>query len=171
MRRLAMPAIIAFLVAGILLPLQAGALSLQDPSPSPDSVTVPKTFHIAGVPGLKRDARVDLTLTADALILTQGKKTRLTIPFERIRRVTQLYGEREYPKTAYVATVATFGVGSLLLLKKRKMDTLVVDFSNERGGLMGAVLQLPQGQGDSCKEWLFRHNVRVEDFEPAAEAN
>jgi len=168
MKRLAMPVIIAFLVTGFILPPQAGALSRQDPSASPDRITVPKTFHIAGIPGLKRDARVDLTLTADALILTQGKKTRLTIPFERIRRVTQLYGEREYPKTAYVAAVATFGVGSLLLLKKRKMDTLVVDFSNERGGLMGAVLQLPQGQGGPCKQWLFEHNVKVEDFEPGS---
>ena len=164
MKRLLAGIVIVFLLGVAVFPASPDKQTLAQ---SQGAYSVPKVFHIAGVPSLSRGARVDLHLTQNELILQQGEKKRLIIPYERVRRVVQLSGERNYPKATYAAAVSTFGVGALLILKKRIMDTLVVDFSNERGGLMGAVLQLPQGQGQPCKQWLLQHDVRVEEPELA----
>jgi hypothetical protein len=90
----------------------------QPPSPPQDAYSVPKIFHIVGVPDLSCNARVDLYLTPSELILLQGRKKRLIIPYGRIRRVVQLSGERNYPKATYAAAISTFGVGALLILRK-----------------------------------------------------
>ena len=133
---------------------QAVSPAAKKPSPEPaaaepKTLTVQDVFHIVGIPGLKRNARGDLTLTATELSFQKGNKRLLVLPFERIRRVEVVSGERHYGKsTAGAAMVTPFGLGALLILHKRKVDTLVIDYVNERGGLIGAVLQLPEHQGE-----------------------
>lgn len=135
-------------------------------APAADNLTIPKVFHIAGIPGQRRNARVELVLTGKQLAFNQKKTSVLILPYERFRRVQLLRGERHYPEATYAVVLATGGIGSLLLLKKRKVDVLVIDFVNERGGQMGMVLQLPQGDGLKCKEWLAQFGVTVEEPPP-----
>jgi hypothetical protein len=87
-----------------------------------------------------------------------------------VERAQLLVSERHYPEASYVAAVATpFGIGSLLILKKRQMDTLVMDFRSERGGLMGLVVQLPKGQGAVCKDFLAPRGLTLEEPPPSPE--
>lgn len=123
---------------------------------------------MAGIPGIKRNARGDLILTNQELIFQKGKKQRLVLPYERIRNVQILSGKRHYGKATTGAAAAVGIVGALLILKKRKVDTLVFDYVNERGGRMGMVLQVPLGQGASCKDWLDRFGVGAEEPEPVS---
>ena len=126
--------------------------------------TLPKVFHITGIPELRRNARGDLALTQKALIFQQSKKSLLELPYQRIRRVQIISGHRYHGKSTVVAAgVDPTGLGSLLILKKRKVDTLALDFVNDRGGLMGLVLQVPENDGARCKQWLVRFGVTVEE--------
>ncbi len=139
--------------------------SSQPTAPEAQNLTLTNIFHMVGIPGLKRNARGDLILTDRELIFQQGKKRLLVIPYERMPRVQLLSGERHYGKTT-AGAVAVSSLGAFLILKKRKVDVLVLDYLNERGGLMGLVLQVPEKQGVTCKDWLVRFGVVVEEPEP-----
>jgi hypothetical protein len=142
------------------------ALPAQEPpktSAEGETLTVRHIFHITGVPGIGRNTRGDLLLTGKDLIFQKNNKNLLVLPYERIRLVQFLSGERHYPEATYAMAVAFGFVGALMILKKRKVDALVVDFVNERGGRMGMVLQLPLGQGGLCREKLTSGGVKVEE--------
>jgi len=126
-----------------------------------DVLVVRKVFHVAGIPGLRRNERGDLILKTLHLSFSKGKKEAVIIPYDRIRQAQLLSGERHYPKATYAAAVTTFGIGALLIMHKRQVDTLIMDYTNERGGLMGLVLQLPKGTGDQCKELLVSRGVKL----------
>jgi hypothetical protein len=131
-----------------------------------DHLLLPSVFHILGVPGVKRNRRVDLDLSAQSLIVRQGSQDRLSIPFTRLRRLEVLRGKRTYAKATYAAVLG-MGVGGLLVLNKNKrVDTLVFDFVNERGGEMGLILQVPEGKGADCIQWLRRYGIAAEEPEP-----
>jgi hypothetical protein len=144
------------------LPTQERPMATQQQSP-PEQLAVPKVFHIAGIPGLYRDARGDLILTANDLLFRQGKKQRVVVPLSRIRKALFISGERHYEKATYAAAVATFGIGGFLIMKKHKVDTFILDYTNERGGLMGMVLQIETKDGSKCRDWLKQFGVRVEE--------
>ena len=136
-------------------------------APPAETFTVPKVFHIAGIPGQRRNARITLVLNDKKLVCEKKGVSVLEVPYDRFRQAQLVSGARDYPEATYAAAVATFGIGGLLIAKKRKMDVLVVDFVNERGGRMGLVLQLPLGQGPACKEWLAQRRISVEEPGPA----
>ncbi len=136
-------------------------------APPAETFTVPKVFHIAGIPGQRRNERLTLILEDKKLVCEKKSVKVLEVPYERFRRAQLVSGTRDYPEATYIAAVTTFGIGGLLIAKKRKMDVLVLDFVNERGGKMGLVLQLPLGQGPACKEWLAHRGISVEEPEPA----
>jgi len=158
------------LVSLSISPAQQAAILTPTPQQQKeaDSLILPKTFHIAGIPGLKRNARGDLILNSRELIFKQDKKQSLIVPFERIRRLQVLSGERHYGKTTAVAYIAGGAPGTLLLLKKRKVDTVVFDYVNERGGLMGMVIQVPENRGIECKNWMARYGAVTEKPQPSS---
>jgi hypothetical protein len=45
---------------------------------------IKQAFHLAGIPGVSRQARVDLSFSPDRLVFRQ-KKTSFEIPYARIR--------------------------------------------------------------------------------------
>ncbi|MEW6209625.1 MAG: hypothetical protein AB1631_14755 [Acidobacteriota bacterium] len=133
-----------------------------------ERLTVPKVFHIAGIPGVPRNSRGDLILTSGDLIFQQGKKQRVSVPLTRIKKALFVSGERHYERATYAAAVATFGIGAILITKKHKVDTFILDYTNERGGLMGMVLQTEIKDGSKCREWLSRFGVQVEEPQSGA---
>jgi hypothetical protein len=158
--RVAKTGCLAALLIGAVAAFPSGAVS------EAEVLEVRKGFHIAGIPKLMRDARVDLTLTPMHLLVRKGKKEVLRLPYERIRAARRLVGEREYPG-ATAALVATIGApGALMLMKKRKVETLIFEFLNDRNGQMAAVLQVPKEAGPGIKEWLARCGVTLEDPPP-----
>ena len=54
----------------------------------------------------------------------------------------------------------------MLFRSKRHVDTVVVEYVNERNGKMAMVLQLPEHEGARCLQWLERHGVKSEGQEP-----
>lgn len=149
-------------------PKTVAALDAQEPraqQPTQELI-IKRTFHIAGVPGLRRNARCDLVLGPESISIKQGKRRRLELPIDRIRKAQLFSGERHYPGATYGAALATFGVGALLILKKHHVDTLVLDYANEAGGLMGLVIQVDKGHGAECREWLTKYGVTVEEPPP-----
>jgi hypothetical protein len=128
-------------------------------------------FHLAGIPGMRREARVDMAPNANALVF-QTKKVHYEVPYTRIRQVLLLHSDRRYEGTTYAAAVATFGAGAFLILKKHHMDTAVLNYVNERGGKMGIVLQMETAQGEQFKALLNLQGVSVEEpGDPAAAAS
>ena len=73
------------------------------------------------------------------------------VPYARIKQVLLLVATRNYEKAAIAFGTATAAlgipVGSLLILKKHKVDTVVVDYENERHGRIGLVIQMEKGKG------------------------
>ena len=62
-------------------------------------------------------------------------------------------------KSAGVAAAATYGVGALLILKKHHVDTVILDYVNERGGKMGIVIQMETSQGQPFSDLLKSRGV------------
>jgi len=127
-----------------------------------------KLFHLVGVPGLRRDQRVNLAFDADGLSF-QTSKVQYQVPYARIRQVLLLNSDRRYEGRTYAAALATYGVGALLILKKHHVDTVVLDYVNERGGKMGIVLQMETSQGEVFKNLMESRNVSVEEPEAASD--
>jgi hypothetical protein len=46
---------------------------------------------------------------------------------------------------------------------KTKVDVVIFEYSNENGGLMGMVLQLPKNDGKRLQQWLSRFDIKVEE--------
>lgn len=127
-----------------------------------------KLFHLVGIPGLRRDERVNLTLTSDGLLF-QTRKVRYQVPYTRIHQVLLLAADRRYEGRTYAAAVATYGIGALLILKKHHVDTVVLDYVNERGGKMGIVLQMETSQGEQFRNLLQSRGVPVVEPEGPSE--
>jgi hypothetical protein len=115
-------------------------------------------FHLVGIPGLRRDQRVNLTADSDGFLF-QTKKTQYQVPYARIHQVVLLPAARRYEKSAGVAAAATYGVGALLILKKHHVDTVILDYMNERGGKMGIVIQMETSQGQLFSDLLKSRGV------------
>jgi hypothetical protein len=157
------------LVLGLLAMAAMGLA--QDPASSaaasPATLRIPDVFHVVGVPGLGRDEKITLILDDTGLAYEKKKKAGPVVAYERVRRAEIVSGERQ--SGPYVVGPGDMGtataLASLVFAKKRKLDVLVLDFVNERGGRMGLVLQLPLGKGAACRDWLARHGVAVTEPE------
>ena len=123
-------------------------------------------FHLVGIPGLHRDERVDLFPGADALTF-KTKKVQYEVPYARIHQVLLLRADRRYEGRTYAAAVATFGAGAFLILKKHHVDTVVLDYVNERGGKMGIVVQMETTAEEELKDILASHAVSIVEPEGA----
>ena len=156
---------LAILLTGIFLFCpESGRSAFVERANQP--LAIQKAFHLVGIPGVKRNGRVDVKLTADALVFLKDRKAALSLPYARVRRIQVLDGTRTYAKATYVSVLA-FGLpGLIVLAKKSHVDTLVVDYVNERGGEMGLVIQVPAGTGGPCRDWLLKHGVQVDEPEP-----
>jgi hypothetical protein len=119
-----------------------------------------KLFHLVGIPGLKRDERVNLAPDPDGLLFYTGK-VQYRVPYARIRRVLLLPSDRRYEGRTYAAALVTYGVGALLILKKHHVDTIVLDYVNERGGKMGIVVQMETSQGEHFTDLLKSRGVSI----------
>jgi len=144
-------------------PVQQPASSQASKENAVEKLVLPKSFHMAGIPRVARGARGDLILTDREMVFRQGSKDRLVLPYERMRYVQMLSGARNYEGTTYGMAVAFGFPGALMILKKHKVDILIVDYLNERGGRMGLVMQVELRHGSTCKDWLTRFGVTVEE--------
>ena len=151
---------------------QATLPKVATPEPSPETPKVAAQthfrandiFHIVGVPNLKRNGRVDLVLSDQELRLEKASKAFLVVPYTRVRGVEVISGERHYGKATYGAALATpFGLGALLILHKRRVDTFVLEYTNPQGGIMNVVLQLPERQGVQGGEWMSRYGIAFQE--------
>ncbi len=129
--------------------------------------TVPKSefaaldiFHVVGIPNSKRNNRVNLILMQEEMRFEHKDKMLLVVPWSRVRSVEVISGERHYGKATYGAAIATpFAIGALFILKKRNVDTMILEYANEHGGLMNVVVQFPQNQGVECGKVMSKHGI------------
>lgn len=132
-----------------------------------EALVLRRIFHIAGIPGVKRNGRGDLVLSTRSLAFWKDDREVLVVPYARIQRVHFAPANREYAKATYAAVLAAGAPGALLLLKKRYVDALAIDFENERGGRMSAVIQVSRGDGSRCGEWLAHYGIKMEGPSPS----
>lgn len=119
-----------------------------------------KLFHLVGIPGLRRNQRVDLTTNSEGLVF-ETNQTHYEVPYARLRQVLLLRADRRYEGRTYAAALATYGVGALLILKKHHVDTVILDYVNEREGKMGIVVQMETSQGERFREVLKQRDVAI----------
>jgi len=139
---------------------QQPKLELSAPISAP--FTVRDGFHMVGIPTLKRNNRCHLSITTRYVFFsTNSRNAFYKIPIDRVERVQMIAAERVYAKATYAAVLA-FGIpGALMLTKKRKVDALVIDYRNERGGAMRVVVQVPKGMGTPCLERLAFGGIAI----------
>src|SRR5215472_16456965 len=72
------------------------------------------------------------------------------------------------PRPPRQARQAYFGIplGALLILKKHRVDTVVVSYTNDHGGELGLVLQMERGKGREFGNMLKTHGIVVVDPPP-----
>jgi hypothetical protein len=153
----------------LILPCQEAPPAQEQKQPEAEELRVPGSFHITGARGVKHNARGDLVITGQKVLFVHGKPTPFEVPLARVRRVVLLHGERHYPKATYGMAVAFGAPGALLIFKKRQVDALDIEFTNERGGIMEVLFHIPRGQAEPCGTWLMLHGVTVEEPPAAAE--
>lgn len=136
----------------------------------PGQPVLQRVFHLVGVPGLRRDERVNLTLDADGFSF-QTRKVQYQVPYARVHQVLLLSSDRRYEGRTYAAALATYGVGALFILKKHHVDTVVLDYVNERGGKMGIVLQMETSQGELFKSLLKSRGVSIDEPKGVSESS
>ncbi len=154
-------------VAGTVLPL--ASIPVPTAFIEPDQVVITDAFHIVGIPTVKRNGRVDVQFGPNGLRFTHDQKEVLLVQYSRVTRMQILQGNRTYAKATYAAVLAVGLPGLFVLNKKNPVDTLVIDYVNERGGQMGLVVQVPLGKGGECREQLEHHQVTVEEPMPLTE--
>ena len=137
---------------------------------APGQPVLQRVFHLVGVPGLRRDERVNLTLDADGFSF-QTRKVQYQVPYARVHQVLLLSSDRRYEGRTYAAALATYGVGALFILKKHHVDTVVLDYVNERGGKMGIVLQMETSQGELFKSLLKSRGVSIDEPKGVSESS
>lgn len=145
--------ILAILLALVFLPNPARCVTTESPE-------FPRLFHLVGIPGVQRDQRVDLATNSEGLLF-KTKKIQYQVPYGRIHQVLLLRADRRYEGRTYAAALVTYGVGALFILKKHHVDTLILDYVNERGGKMGIVVQMEPSQGEHLQEVLSQKGVSV----------
>jgi hypothetical protein len=151
--------------AGTVVLLLAAGFCGTSSSATGQASTFQNLFHLAGIPGVRGEARVDMIPNANELVF-QTRKVKYEVPYTRIRQVILLHSDRRYEGRTYLAAVVTpYAVGSLFILKKHHMDTAVLDYVNERGGKMGIVLQMETAQGDQFKQLLTSKGIVVSEPE------
>lgn len=139
-------------------PTRASAAGVASPRPDapPATLTIRKVDCVAPC-----QVRGRLTLTDQELVFEAGKKNRRAIPFRRIRSVQCYLGlKQDQP------IVEPTGGGLLWGFVKHKKAGFVFDFTNERGGTMGLVLQTDPKDGPAIREWLTRFGVPTGEFAP-----
>jgi hypothetical protein len=92
----------------------------------------------------------------------QTKKVQYQVPYARIHRILIINADRRYEGGTYLAALATYGVGSLFILKKHHVDTVVLDYSNEHGGKMGIVVQMEPAQAEQFKTLMKSRGAPLE---------
>jgi hypothetical protein len=128
-----------------------------------------KLFHLVGIPGLRRDERVNLSLDSEGFSF-QTKTVQYQVPYARVRHVLMLSADRRYEGRTYAAALATYGIGTLLILKKHHVDTVVLDYVNERGGKMGIVVQMETAQGEVFRDELKSRGMSIDEPEALSES-
>lgn len=130
------------------------------------AVDFPNSFHIAGMEGIKRGQRINVSLTTDDFVL-ESQKTSLHVPYARIRQTLILHAARNYEKSTVAAAAASgalgIPIGGLLILKKHKVDTIVIDYENDRHGRQGLVIQMERGMGQELRNRMRLYGVAVVD--------
>ena len=169
LRRWALAVLFAVGSGQLILLCQEAPPAQEQKQLQAEEVRVPGSFHITGAPGVKHQARGELVITGQKVVFLQGKRTPFEVPFARVRRVVLLRGERHYAMATYGMAVAFGAPGALLIFKKRHVDALDIEFTNERGGIMEALFHIPRGQAEPCGAWLMLHGVTVEEPPAAAE--
>jgi hypothetical protein len=144
-------------------PTTSAATQTNDPlaSVTGEPIAVKDAFHVIGIPALKPNNKFDLTITTRDMMFTEHGQRVYRIPFGRVARVQMNVAERHYAKATYGAVVAFGAPGALLLAKKRHVDALIIDYTNERGGEMQMVIQVPKGMGTPCLDRLAHAGVMI----------
>src|SRR4030095_15816949 len=94
-----------------------------------------------------------------------GKKHRIVVPFERIRRVQTYLGVKQD------APIPDPGGGGWVWgFVRHKKAGFVFDYTNERGGTMGLVLLTDVKDGPTFQEWLTRFGVPTSELTAASGA-
>jgi hypothetical protein len=143
-------------------PPQTGLVAASDlRTGGGEPYAVKDAFHIVGISALRRNNKFDLSVTSKDMQFFSKDKRVYRIPFERTLRVQMISAERYYAKATYAAVLAAGAIGALMLAKKRKVDALVIDYENEKGGLMQMVIQVPKGMGTPCLDRLAHGGVAI----------
>ena len=126
-----------------------------------EPVFVKDAFHIVGIPAIRKNKKIDLSITTREMEFLEGGKRVYQIPFERIERVQMNLEKRDYAKTTYAAVLALGAPGALVLTYKRSVDALVMNYKNERNGTMEMVIQVSKGMGTPRLERLAAGGIAV----------
>ena len=143
---------VALLFGGLLI---SGADAQQPPAPV-------KAVQLTGLVGVKDNAKGTLTVKDGHLLFVHGKENSdlATTSMEDV--VTGGDTQRTIGGTVgTISQLGPYGSGRFLSLFRTKIDTLVIRFRDNDGGLHGAIFTMPVGAAEDIKKQLVEQGAHT----------
>lgn len=120
--------------------------------------------HVMGLEGVEKNAKGQLTVTADALKFQKNGGAAVDLKSSSI--VSVFAGEEDKQvggKSVALGRAATpFGGGRVVaLFSHKKYDVLTLEYQDNDGGLHGAIFQLAKGQAQVIQDELSANGIHI----------
>lgn len=147
---------LVLLVVGTLLVV---AISRVDAQQSP---TVVKAVQLTGLPGLKENAKGNLSVENGNLHFMSGK-IHSDVSVSSIQDViTGSDSQKAVGKTlGTLSMAAPYGGGRVVSLFRKKIDTLTVEYRDADGAFHGAIFTMPLETADAFKKELIAQRAQT----------
>ncbi len=159
MRRLTL----AVFSAGFLLVALLSAAAQEKAAAPVTAVTGPlKVTHVLGFQDIRRTAAGTLDADASGLHWV-SKGTKADVPLAQIQDVFTADDSRRALRgtVGTISMFAPYESGRFLSLFRTKIDVLTLQYKDEKGGVHGAIFEVPQGQAAGLKKKLVDLGVHT----------
>jgi hypothetical protein len=115
-----------------------------------------KAVQLTGLPGVKENAKGNLTVENGYLHFLSGKTTSEVRATSIEDVVTGTNSQKAVGKTlGTLSMAAPYGGGRVVSLFRKKIDTLTVEYRDAEGALHGVIFTMPLGTADAIKKGLI----------------
>ena len=125
--------------------------------------TEAQAVQVIGLAGLKENTKGRLTVVNGTLRFIYAKGTADVAAASIEDVVTGEDSQRVIGGTSgtVASLAAPYGTGSALLLFRKKLDILTIQYRDADGGLHGAIFTMPRGKADAIKKELVAQGAHT----------
>ena len=148
----------------LLATLQAGAFAHSSSDANTKTNSSVSATHVIGLEGIGKNAKGQLSISADALKFQKDGGAAVEIKDSSILSVFAGQQDKQVGGTPVtLGRAATpFGGGRVIaLFSHKKYDVLTLEYQDSDGGVHGAIFQLGKGQAQAIQDELAANGVHI----------